>query len=89
MIFTATCWRKLLKSKLIPVDEPPLVSTDCYRFVLFHPDVNVCVTGPSTAAQMEDNLKAIDPGPLDEKEMARIRCIGKHIYDTAPKTLME
>jgi aryl-alcohol dehydrogenase-like predicted oxidoreductase len=45
--------------------------------------VNVCVTGPSTAAQMEDNLKALDAGPLDEEEMARVRRIGKHIYGSA------
>jgi aryl-alcohol dehydrogenase-like predicted oxidoreductase len=80
VIFTATCWRKLLKPKLMPAGERPPAPADCYRFVLSHPDVNVCVTGPSTAAQMEDNLKALDAGPLDEEEMARIRRIGKHIY---------
>jgi len=80
VIYTATCWRKLLKPKLMPAGERPLAAADCYRFVLSHPDVNVCVTGPSTAAQMEDNLKALDAGPLDEEEMARIRRIGKHIY---------
>ena len=80
VIFTATCWRKLLKSKLMPAGERPLAPADCYRFVLSHPDVNVCVTAPSTAAQMEDNLKALDAGPLNEDEMARIRRVGKHIY---------
>jgi len=80
VIFTATCWRKLLKPKLMPAGERPLAAADCYRFVLSHPDVNVCVTAPSTAAQMEDNLKALDAGPLDEEEMARVRRIGKHIY---------
>jgi hypothetical protein len=29
---------------------------------------------------MDDNLKAIDAGPLDEEEMASIRRIGQHIY---------
>jgi predicted aldo/keto reductase-like oxidoreductase len=89
VIFTATCWGKLLKPKLLPDGERPLAPADCYRFVLSHPDVDVCVTGPSTAAQMEDNLKALDAGPLDEEETARIRRIGRHIYETAPKTLME
>jgi predicted aldo/keto reductase-like oxidoreductase len=63
------CWREFHKR--------PLAPADCYRFVLSHPDVNVCVTAPSTAAQMEDNLKALNAGPLDEDEMARIRRIGK------------
>jgi aryl-alcohol dehydrogenase-like predicted oxidoreductase len=80
VIFTATCWRKLMKPKLMPPGELPLTAGDCYRFVLSHPDVNVCITGPSTAERMEENLKALDAGPLDDEEMARVRRIGKHIY---------
>ena len=80
VVFTATCWRKLLKPKLMPAGERPLTAAECYRFVLSRQDVNVCVTAPSTAEQMEDNLEALDAGPLDEEEMARIRRIGKHIY---------
>jgi aryl-alcohol dehydrogenase-like predicted oxidoreductase len=79
-IFTATCWRKLLKPKLVPAGERPLTADECYRFVLSHPDVNVCLTAPATAEQMEDNLKALDAGPLDNEEMDRVRRIGKHIY---------
>ena len=80
VIYTATCWRKLLKPRRMPPGERPPTAAECYRFVLSHPDVNVCLTGPSNAAQMEENLKAIDAGPLDEEEMARMRRIGKHIY---------
>ena len=80
VIFTATCWRKLLNPKLMPAGERPLSAADCYRFVLSHSDVNVCLTAPSNAAQMEDNLKALNAGPLDAEEMARVRRIGKHIY---------
>jgi aryl-alcohol dehydrogenase-like predicted oxidoreductase len=79
--FTATCWGKLLKTRLMPPGERPLAAADCYRFALSHPDVNVCVTGPSTAVQMEENLMALDSGPLDEEEMARVRRIGRHVYD--------
>jgi aryl-alcohol dehydrogenase-like predicted oxidoreductase len=82
VIFTATCWRKLLKPKLMPPGERPLTPADCYRFVLSHPDVNVCLTAPSTAEQMAGNLGALEAGPLDEGEMARVRRIGKHIYGT-------
>jgi predicted aldo/keto reductase-like oxidoreductase len=80
-IFTATCWRKLLKSKNMPTGERPLTASECYRFVLSNPDVDVCVTAPSTAERMDENFKALDAGPLDEKEMARVRRIGRHIYD--------
>lgn len=80
VVFTATSWGQLLKPKHMPPGEQPLNGSDCYRFVLSHPDVNVCVTGPSTAEQMEENLTAIDRGPLDDDEMARIRRIGQHVY---------
>ncbi|MHC5010274.1 MAG: aldo-keto reductase family protein [Planctomycetota bacterium] len=80
VIFTATCWRKLLKPKLVPPGEPPLSAGDCYRFVLSHPAVDVCLQGPSTEARMVENLEALAAGPLDEEEMARVRRIGKHIY---------
>jgi aryl-alcohol dehydrogenase-like predicted oxidoreductase len=81
VIFTATCWGKLLNPKHMPAGEKPPAPADCYRFVLSNPAVDVCVTGPSTAEQMEANLKALKAGPLDEEEMARMRRIGKHIYD--------
>ena len=52
VIFTATCWGKLLRGDLMPAGEGPPAPADCYRFVLSGPDVDVCVTGPATAAQM-------------------------------------
>jgi aryl-alcohol dehydrogenase-like predicted oxidoreductase len=79
-VYTATCWRKLLKSKRLPAGETPLAAADCYRFVLSHPDVDVCLTAPSNAARMEENLSTLDAGPLDEDEMARVRRVGRHIY---------
>ena len=79
-IYTATCWRKLLKPGALSKGDRALTGADCYRFVLSHPDVNVCLTGPATTVQMEDNLKALAAGPLDQEEMARIRRIGQHIY---------
>jgi hypothetical protein len=80
--FTATCWGKLFQQKWMPPGERPPKAADCYRFVLSHPDVDVCVTGPSTAEQLEENLAALSAGPLADDEMARIRRIGRHIHDT-------
>jgi aryl-alcohol dehydrogenase-like predicted oxidoreductase len=79
-VFTATCWRKLLKPKLMPQGEKPLTAADCYRFVLSNPDVDVCLTAPKTEKQMEENFRALEAGPLDEEEMGRARHIGKYIY---------
>ena len=80
VVFTATCWRKLLKPKLMPPGEKPLTAAECYRFVLSNPNVDVCLTAPKTEQQMEANFKALETGPLDEEEMLRVRHIGKHVY---------
>jgi len=82
VIFTATCWRKLLKARRMPANEQPLTAAECYRFVLSHPDVDICMTAPSTGARMEENFAALEAGPLDDEEMARVRRIGSHIYGT-------
>jgi aryl-alcohol dehydrogenase-like predicted oxidoreductase len=78
--FTATCWRKLLKAKKMPAGEQPLSAAECYRFVLSNPNVDVCLTGPSSAERLEQNLKALEGGPLSEEEMERIVRIGDHIH---------
>ena len=80
VVYTATCWSKLLKPKLMPPGESPLTAADCYRFVLSNPDVNVCLTAPATAEQMEENFIDLKKGPLNVDEMEKIRRIGKYVY---------
>jgi aryl-alcohol dehydrogenase-like predicted oxidoreductase len=79
-IYTATAWRKLLNPNKMPDGEAPLTAAECYRFVLSHPACDLCLTGPSTMAQMVENMKALDDGPLICEEKSTIRSIGKHIY---------
>lgn len=78
--YTATRWGRLLDPKRMPPGEPPLSSADCYRFVLSNPGVDLCLTGPRTAGEMDAALEALDAGPLDEAEMERIRRIGDHVH---------
>jgi aryl-alcohol dehydrogenase-like predicted oxidoreductase len=78
--FTATSWRQLLDPKRVPPGEKVPTATDCYRFVLTQPTVNVCMTGPANPAQFEDALEAIRRGPLAEDEMAWMRRVGDAIY---------
>ena len=79
--FTATRWGQLLDPKKMPEGEEPLMASDCYRFVLSNPHVDVCLTAPKTVEQMRENLKTLETGPLNSNEMDRIRKIGKYIYD--------
>jgi aryl-alcohol dehydrogenase-like predicted oxidoreductase len=86
--FTATSWGQLLSPSKVPAgDRVPIVS-DCYRFVLSNPNVNVCLTGPKNAAQFQDALTALEKGPLNEEEMAWMRRVGKAKYAKASKLLM-
>jgi aryl-alcohol dehydrogenase-like predicted oxidoreductase len=78
--FTATAWGKLLKPGKMPPGESPLSAPDCYRFVLSHPSVDVCMTGPRTVEEMPQNLTVLDSAPLDDDQMSRIRRIGDHLY---------
>jgi len=74
--YTATSWKQLLSSRKVPAGEKVPTAADCYRFVLSRPEVDVCMTGPSNAAQMEEALRALDQGPMSETEIAWMRRVG-------------
>jgi aryl-alcohol dehydrogenase-like predicted oxidoreductase len=78
--YTATCWRKLLNPKKMPPGEEPLTASDCYRFVLSNPHVDLCMTGPANLEQMQEGFKALQQGPLSDEEMVRIRKIGDYVH---------
>jgi aryl-alcohol dehydrogenase-like predicted oxidoreductase len=78
--YTATRWGKLLNPKKMPAGQPPLTSSDCYRFVLTDPHVDLCMMGPESEAQMVEGLTALTKGPLSDKEMDRIRKIGDYVH---------
>ncbi len=78
--FTATRWGKLLDPKKMPPGEKPPTAADCYRFVLSHPAVDVCISGAKTVEQMRENLAGLSAGPMSEAEIARMRRIGDHVH---------
>jgi aryl-alcohol dehydrogenase-like predicted oxidoreductase len=78
--FTATDWQRLLKPKRMPPGEEPLTAALCYRFALSHPSVDVCMMGARTDQQMRENLEVLEQGPLTDKEMERVKHIGRHVY---------
>ncbi|MGD9269628.1 MAG: aldo/keto reductase [Syntrophobacterales bacterium] len=77
--YTATRWGQLLQKKNMPPGETAPAASDCYRFVLSHPAVDVCMTGPKNLQQMRQALKILDLGPLGDVELKRMRKIGDHI----------
>ena len=77
--FTATRWGELIKQKKMPQGYTAPSAADCYRFVMSNPSVDVCMTGPKDAAQMDEALRALDMGPMDYDELERMRFIGDHV----------
>jgi aryl-alcohol dehydrogenase-like predicted oxidoreductase len=78
--FTTTRWGHLCDPKRTPPGERTPIGTDCYRFALSHPMVNVVLAGPSSAEHMAQALRALELGPMTEDELAWIRRVGDHIY---------
>ncbi|MDD8025947.1 MAG: aldo/keto reductase [Acidobacteriota bacterium] len=78
--FVATAWGKLLKAEKMPPGEAPFSAPDCYRFVLSHPGVHVCMSGTKNVEQMRENLSVLESGPLASDEMARMRRVGDFIH---------
>lgn len=77
--YTATCWSKLLKPPK-GWDGPAASAGDCFRFCLTNPNVDLVISAPKTAAQMRENMAAIEKGPLSAEEMSRIRALGKAVH---------
>jgi aryl-alcohol dehydrogenase-like predicted oxidoreductase len=87
--FTATSWGQLLGrntliglvqgSHALPKGERAPTATDCYRYVLTRPEVDVCLAGPASAAQMEEALAALTRGPMTEEELAWMRRVGRAV----------
>jgi aryl-alcohol dehydrogenase-like predicted oxidoreductase len=84
--FTATSWGQLAgkpsflrPGRRLPAGERVPTGTDCYRFVLTRPELDVCMSGPANAAQMDQALEALRLGPMAEDELAWMRRVGQAV----------
>jgi aryl-alcohol dehydrogenase-like predicted oxidoreductase len=77
--YTATAWRRLLRAPRGWTGRVPAAG-DCYRFCLTSPHVDVVLAGPRTAAELREDLAAIDNGPLSAEEMAFMREFGRAVH---------
>ena len=78
--YTATRWGHLLDPGKMPAGETPPTASDCYRFVLNQPAVDLVLCGPSDRRQMQEALRALERGPLPADDVTRMQRIGDHIY---------
>ena len=77
--YTATSWRKLMQR---PKGWTGKLATagDCYRFCLSNDHVDVCLTGPATTAQLDENLAALERGAMSAEELAWMRELGTAVH---------
>jgi aryl-alcohol dehydrogenase-like predicted oxidoreductase len=78
--YTTTRWGDLCNPDKTPPGERTPTGTDCYRFAISRPEVDLCLAGPDDAEQMKQALAALDQGPMDEQELAWMRRVGDYIY---------
>jgi aryl-alcohol dehydrogenase-like predicted oxidoreductase len=78
--YTTTRWGHLCDPRRTPPGERTPSGTDCYRFVLSRPEVDLCLAGPNDSEQMSQALAALDLGPMADEELAWMRRVGDHIY---------
>ncbi len=77
--YTATSWRKLLKAPR-GWSGNAMTAGDCYRFCLSSSYVDVVLSGPSSVAELDENLDALERGPLTNDEEAWMRDFGAKVH---------
>ncbi len=81
--FTATRWGSLVDPSKTPAGEPTPRASDCYRFALTHPAVDVVLAGPRDGAELDEALAAIDRGPMSDDELAWMKRVGQAVRQPA------
>jgi aryl-alcohol dehydrogenase-like predicted oxidoreductase len=74
--YTATRWGGLIDRRLVPASEPLPRASDCYRFALTNPAVDVVICGPKDGAELDEAMAALDRGPLTHDELAWMHRVG-------------
>ncbi len=77
--YTATRWGSLLDKRNTPVGDKTPQASDCYRFALTNPHVDVVLTGPKNGAELDEAMSALDRGPMTEEELAWMKRVGQAI----------
>lgn len=80
IVYTATRWAHLIDSDRMPEGEHTPSASDCYRFVLSHPEVDVCLTGPANRDQLKEAIRTLSRGRMDADELAWMHRVGDHVH---------
>ncbi|MBZ0253425.1 MAG: hypothetical protein K8I02_08810 [Candidatus Methylomirabilis sp.] len=81
--YTATRWGNLMNPKKTPPGERTPRASDCYRFCLTNPEVNMVLSGPANREETREAIETLKRGPMSEDELAWMRRVGDHIHKHA------
>ncbi len=83
--YTATRWRGLLKRPK-GWGGPVMSASDCYRFCLSNPHVDLVLTGPKNRRQLQENISDLrEKGPLSEEEYRWMRDFGQVVHKASSR----
>ena len=82
--YNSTRWGHLFDPRWMPQGERLPSPADLFRFALSNPSIDMVLTAPETIEQLEENLKALEMGPLSEEERAWLEKIGDHVHAKNP-----
>jgi aryl-alcohol dehydrogenase-like predicted oxidoreductase len=77
--FTATRWRTLFEAPS-GWNEPCPSAVDCNGYCLAQPAVQVVLTSPQTAEQLDENLAVLNSPPLTDRERTHWERFGDRVY---------
>lgn len=80
--YTATRWTYLLRRPGGWTGPVP-AAAQCYRFVLSHPAVDVCLMAPRSEREVVENLRALEQGPVSEEERRFLCEFGDAVHQRA------
>ena len=82
--YNSTRWGHLFDPRWMPPGERPPSPPDLYRYVLSNPKIDMVFSAPATSAQLEENLKTLEMGPVSQEERAWLERIGDHVHARSP-----
>jgi aryl-alcohol dehydrogenase-like predicted oxidoreductase len=77
--FTATRWGTLLEPHADWPGSPPAAS-DCYRYCLAQPSVQVVLTAPRSLAELEQNLDVLELPPMSKQKCGQWERFGDLVH---------
>jgi aryl-alcohol dehydrogenase-like predicted oxidoreductase len=83
--FTATRWSTLLEPRADWPGPPPTAS-DCYRYCLAQPAVQLVLTAPRSLAELEQNLDVLKLPPMSKHQRGQWERFGDLVYGAGKGT---